>query len=398
VSSVTRLRVGANLLWLVPGVVGGSEEYTVRMLESLARLPQDRVALTLFVNQALIEAHADLVAAFPTVVAPLTSGPRVAGLSKGVRVATEATWLARQARAERLDLLHHMGGTMPVLRGTPGLVTIHDLQPFAFPEHFSLVKRAYLQATVPTSIRRAVAVVVLTEWTKADVVDRIGIDPERVLLVPPGIDPLMPVDPELALAARYRYGIADSPFFLYPAISYAHKNHVGLVRAFARVAEADDQVRLVLTGGPADAEEAVQSEISKLGLTDRVVRTGRIPRRDLDALFCEARALTFPSHYEGFGIPTLEAMSRGVPVIASTSGALPEVVGDAGVLIDPDDTVAWGDAMLQVLRDDGCHDDLVARGAARAARFTWTASAEALVEAYDTAAARIEDVPSEARS
>jgi alpha-1,3-rhamnosyl/mannosyltransferase len=354
------------------------------------------VALTLFVNQALVDAHPDLVSAFPSVVAPLTSLPRVAGLSKGVRVATEATWLARQARAEHLDLLHHMGGTMPIVRGTPGLVTIHDLQPFAFPEHFSVVKRAYLRATVPTSVRRAVAVVVLTEWTKADVVERIGIDPDRVLLVPPGIDPLMPVDPEVAQEVRYRYGIADVPFFLYPTITYAHKNHVGLVRAFARVAAEDDQVKLVLTGGPADAEEAVQSEIWRLGLSDRVLRTGRIPRRDLDALFSEARALTFPSHYEGFGIPALEALSRGVPVLASTAGALPEVVGDAGVLLDPDDTDAWGDAMLQVLRDDDHRHALVARGAARAARFTWTASAEALVQAYDTAVARIDDHPSEA--
>jgi len=126
------------------------------------------------------------------------------------------------------------------------------------------------------------------------------------------------------------------------------------------------------------------------------VRTGRIPRRDLDALFSEARALTFPSHYEGFGIPTLEALSRGVPVLASTAGALPEVVGDAGVLLDPDDTEAWGDAMLQVLLDDDHRHDLVARGAARAARFTWAASAEALVQAYDTAVARIDDSPSEA--
>ncbi|MGZ4705812.1 MAG: glycosyltransferase family 4 protein [Acidimicrobiales bacterium] len=387
-----RIRVGANLLWLVPGVVGGSEEYTVRMLESLARLPQDRVALTLFVNRALLDAHPDLVAAFPTVVAPL------AGSSRGVRVAAEATWLARQARSERLDLVHHLGGTMPILRGTPGLVTIHDLQPFAFPDHFNLIKRAYLRATVPTSVRHAVAVVVLTEWTRTDVVDRLGIDPERILLVPPSIDPPMPVDPEVVRQVRLRYGIADAPFFLYPAITYAHKNHLGLVRAFAGVAEVDERSVLVLTGGEADAETALQSEIGRLGLGDRVRRTGRIPRRDLDALFSEARALTFPSRYEGFGIPTLEAMSRGVPVIASTSGALPEVVGDGGVLIDPDDVEAWTHAMLQVLLDQEHRDAMVARGSARAAGFTWNASAEALVRAWDTARTWIEAPPTRAPS
>jgi DNA-binding CsgD family transcriptional regulator len=111
-------------------------------------------------------------------------------------------------------------------------------------------------------VRHAVAVIVLTEWTKADVVARIGIDPRRVLLVPPGLDPMMPVDPDVARDVRERYEIGDAPFFLYPTITYAHKNHVGLVRAFARVTEADDRVLLVLTGGAADAEEAVQLEVA----------------------------------------------------------------------------------------------------------------------------------------
>jgi len=104
-----------------------------------------------------------------------------------------------------------------------------------------------------------------------------------------------------------------------------------------------------------------------------------------DALFSEACALTFPSRYEGFGIPSLEAMSRGVPVVASTSGALPEVVGDGGVLLDPDDDQAWSDEMVRLLLDDAHREDLIARGSARAAGFTWDASAEALVRAYDTA-------------
>jgi alpha-1,3-rhamnosyl/mannosyltransferase len=379
-----RLRVGVNLLWLVPGVVGGSEEYSVRSLDALARLAQGHVAVTLFGNRTVFDAHPELAASFPTVVAPLS------GRSRGRRVAVEATWLGRQARAEGLDLLHHMGGTMPVLRGTPGLVTIHDLQPFAFPEHFSVVKRAYLRATVPTSVRRAVAVIVLTEWTRADVVERIGIDPDRVLLVPPGLDPMMPVDPRVALDVRRRYGLDDVPFFLYPTITYAHKNHLGLVRAFSRVAAADGRVKLVLTGGSADAEDAVRDEVARLALGDRVVRTGRIPGADLEALFSEARALAFPSLYEGFGIPVLEAMSRGVPVIASTAAALPEVVGDGGVLVDPADVDGWSDAMLRLLHDDAHRADLVARGSARAAGFTWEASAEALVGAYETASSWVE--------
>jgi glycosyltransferase involved in cell wall biosynthesis len=165
------------------------------------------------------------------------------------------------------------------------------------------------------------------------------------------------------------------------------------VQAFAQVAAVDDRSMLVLTGGPADAEDAVQAEIHRLGLGDRILRTGRIPRRELDALFSEARALTFPSRYEGFGIPVLEAMSRGVPVIASTAAALPEVVGDGGVLIDPDDIDAWGEAMVKMLLDDQHREEIIARGSARAAGFTWNASADALVRAYRTAYSWIDPIP-----
>ena len=370
------VRVGANLLWLVPGVVGGSEEYSVRLLEALARLPRDEVAVTLFVNRELQVAHPDLADAFPTVVGPLT------GASRAVRVAAEATWLARQARAEGLDLVHHLGGTMPVVRSTPGLVTIHDLQPFAFPDNFSRVKRAYLRTTVPTSVRRAVAVIALTDFIRSDVVARLDVDPDRILLVPPGIDPPLPIDPTVAKATRARLGLGDAPYFLYPAITYAHKNHVTLVRAFARVAAADDRPMLVLTGGPAEAEELLRDEIAELGLGDRVVRTGRIDRSELDALFAEARALTFPSLYEGFGLPVLEAMNRGLPVIASSIAALPEVVGDAGVLVEPTDVDGWADAMSQLLDDDDRRAALAHAGSRRAAEFTWDASGRALTRAY----------------
>ncbi len=332
------IKVGANLLWLVPGVVGGSEEYTVRMLESLARLAQHRVALTLFVNRRLYEAHPDLVDAFPAVVAP------VGGSSRGARVVAEATWLARQARAEGLDLMHHLGGTMPILRGTPGVVTIHDLQPFAFPEHFSLVKRAYLRATVPMSVRRAVAVIVLTEWTRADVVERMGIDPERVLLVPPGLDPPVPADPLVGREVRTRYGLADAPFFLYPAITYAHKNHLTLVRAFAAVAERDDRVdarahrgRGRRRGGPAVRD--LEARPGRPGAAHRAR-----PRRDLDALFSRGPGTNVPVALRRLRHPRPRSHEPRRPGDRFDGAArCPEVVGDGGLLIDPDDVDAWSD-------------------------------------------------------
>ncbi len=374
-----RPRLGANLLWLVPGVVGGSEEYTVRLLDSFARVAGGTTEMTLFVNRSFPAAHPRLVATYPTVVAPI-EGP-----NKAVRVASEALWLSRRARAEGVELLHHMGGNM--LRGRPpGIVTIHDLQPFAHPEHFSRLKGAYLGRTVPSALRRATLVITLTEHARADVVSRMAVDPERILLVPPGVDrvaePSQPADVERVRAA---YGVGSRPYFVYPAITYPHKNHLTLVRAFARVVATDPEPLLLLTGGEAHAEPQLRAEIEALGIRDRVRRLGRIPRRDLDVLIGGAVALTFPSTYEGFGIPVLEAMSRHCPVIASDATALPEVVGSAGVLVAPYDVDGWAAGMAELLGDPARRARLADLGYERAGEFTWDRSVRALATAYEVA-------------
>ena len=376
-------RVGANLLWLVPGVVGGSEDYTVRLLASYARALGDGDEMTLFVNSSFRSAHPDLVAAFPVVEAP------VSGARKSLRVAAEATWLSREARARGIDLVHHMGGNM-LRTAPPGMVTIHDLQPFAHPRNFTHLKHAYLRATVPRALRRAVLVVTLTEHTRRDVVDRMGVPPERIHVVPPGIT-LGSTERDPAEEARVReaYQLGTRPYFIYPTITYPHKNHVTLVRAFARLAAGDPEPLLVLPAGPAGAEAAVQAEIDALRVRNRIRRLGRIPRRDLDALIDGATALAFPSSYEGFGIPVLEAMSRRCPVIASTATALPEVVGDAGLLVDPDDTDGWAAAMRTMLDDPAARTVLADRGYARAGEYSWERSVDALRAAYDVAFERM---------
>jgi alpha-1,3-rhamnosyl/mannosyltransferase len=383
---MTGRHIGANLLWLVPGVVGGSEDYTVRLLGSYADARDggdDREEMTLFVNAAFRSAHPALVERFPTVEAPIN------GSHKSLRVAAEATWLAREARARGMDLVHHMGGNM-LRTSPPGVVTIHDLQPFAHPRNFSHLKHLYLRWTVPRALRRAVLVVTLTEHTRTDVVERMGVPYERIHVVPPGIT-LADVAPDSAEEARVRatYQLGTNAYFIYPTITYPHKNHVTLVRAFARLAAADPEPLLVLPAGPAGAEAALQEEIDQLRIRRRIRRLGRIPRRDLDALIDGATALAFPSSYEGFGIPVLEAMSRRCPVIASTATALPEVVGDAGLLVDPYDTEGWVAAMRLLLDDPAERAERAERGYARAGEFSWQRSVEALAAAYDDAFDRI---------
>lgn len=371
------LRVGVNLLWLVPGVVGGSEEYTVRLLAALADLDPDDLDVTLFVTRSFVDRYPDLVDRFSTAVCPIT------GRSKPVRIAAESTWLLLAARRRCIDLLHHAGGTIPPLRATPAMVTIHDLQPLLHPEHFSRVKTAYLRWRLEPSARKARCVVTLTAYTAATITDRFHVPVE---LVSPGYTAAADEQPVGDPAATYDL---TGPFFLYPAITYPHKNHATLVRAFAAVVAQRPDALLVLTHRAAQTEESLRDLITRLGIAKNVRRLGHIPRGDLAWLYRHAVALTFPSRFEGFGMPVLEAMGHRCPVIAADSAALPEVVGDAGLLVSPDDDAGWTAAMLDLLTDDDRRDELAEAAFARAmADFQWEHSAEQLRAAYRRVGAR----------
>lgn len=372
--------VGVNLLWMVPGVVGGSETYLTRLLRGLTERDSD-LDYTIFALPQFAEAHPDLASSFEVAYAPLS------GQMKSFRVAGENSWLAAQCRRRGMDLLHHGGGTMPLLRITRSVLTIHDLQYLYFPEYFSRTKLRFLKTMVPRSAEASRLVLVPSEYTRRTVIERLHIDPSLVVVVPHGISPRNLI--EGATDVRERYGIAG-PFFLYPAATYPHKNHLVLLDAFARLAHKRDDVTLVLTGAKAwqewklakDMAKQIESEIDERGLRERVKSLGYVPSSDLDALYQEATAMTFPSRFEGFGAPVLEAMSRGCPVIAADATALPEVVAEAGRLISPDNAEHWTDAMRDLLDDTEEREGFIKAGLERARQFSWDASAEILEDAY----------------
>jgi alpha-1,3-rhamnosyl/mannosyltransferase len=261
------------------------------------------------------------------------------------------------------------------------LLSLHDLQYLAHPEFFSSLKRSYLGAVVPRSTRQAAVVTAPSEFARGTVIDELGVAPERVLVVPHGIpvsEPGWATPPEVV---RARYGL-NGPFLLYPAVTWAHKNHVAVVRALGELRQDHPDLMLVLTGAAGPAEGRVAEEIARLDLTDRVRRTGRIPAVDVNGLYDEAVMTVIPSRYEGFGIPALEAMRRGCPVVAARATALPEVVGDAATLVDPDDVDGWVAAIDSVLTDDERRQALVAAGRSRAAYFSGERAAGALLNAY----------------
>lgn len=375
-----RVPVGVNLLWLRPGLVGGSEEYLCRQLAGLREL-HHRYDPTLLVLGTFAPAHPDLAAAYPLAVAPVRGGNRP------VRVASESAWLPTEAKRRGLRLLHHGGGTVPARgAGLPAVVTIHDLQYLRYPEYFGPAKRAWLRWAVPRGARRAAAVVVPSEYVKGTVVDAFHVAPEHVIVARHGLPERSQVLPTGEAELRERYGLPGQAV-VYPAITYPHKNHTVLVEAIARLAPGRPDLRLVLLGGEGPAEAELRAAISRHGVGARVVRPGRVPDADRDGIYGLASVLAFPSRYEGFGAPVLEAMAAGLPVVAAAAAALPEVVAAGGLLVDPDDAGAWAEAIAMLLDDTGEADLLRAAGRARAAGFTAARSAAALVHAYGLALA-----------
>jgi alpha-1,3-rhamnosyl/mannosyltransferase len=368
-----------NLLWCRPGRVGGSEEYLVRQLIGLSELDHE-FEMVPFVPRPFAAAHPEL-AIYPMVAARSSGSPRA------VRVALEHSWLAVQARKRAVGLLHHGGGTVPRTTTRPALLTIHDLQWLEYPHYVSAAKRRYLAAVTPRSIRRAAVITTPSEFVKATVVEYYGVDPDRVVTVRHGIEPALGTAATDASTLRSKYRLGAGPIVVFPAMTHPHKRHDFLVDLVAGPASAPEwrDVTLVLTGGEGSGEAALQARIGALGdAGHRVVRTGRVPAADRDGLIAMAEALVFPSEYEGFGAPVLEAMALGTPVVASDRAALPEVVGDAGLVL-PLDREAWAGALATV---DERRADLVAAGRRRAAEFTTARSATDLLAAYRQACGR----------
>jgi alpha-1,3-rhamnosyl/mannosyltransferase len=370
-------RIGVNLLWLVPGEVGGSEEYTIGLLRALRQLNVDQLEVVLYVNRRFARAHRDICSSYRTMVAPIE------GTSRPLRVLVESTWLVRRCRRDRLEAMHHARGTMPPVRSVAGIITLHDLQPITHPERFGPMKGLYIRLLVPRSLRAAARVVCLSAFTENDAVSVAGVERDRILRVPSGIDPIIGApSPEQIAEVLATFDIAANEFVLYPAITYDHKNHRTLVEAFAYLHGTHPNLRLVLTGGIGPAEAAVLEQIARLGIADSVRRTGRIPTDQLDVLYRTAAVMAFTSAYEGFGLPLLEAMARGCPVVASNVGGLAEVGGDAVGLVDPFDVNRWIAALARVIDDDGYRSGTIMRGLEQSGRYQWSHSASALAGLY----------------
>lgn len=369
-----RLRIGINLCWLDPGVVGGSEQATVRTLVALARRDPTTMEFVLLASRAFADHYPDLGRDFETHVLPVPGG------NKFLRVGGEQVWLPWATRRFRLDMLHDAGGTSPGSTTAPRVVTIHDIQPLEHPERFPRARVAYLRRAVPAAVEAAARVVVPSAFVRDRLVASLGADPSMIDVVPwsrPPVDDRAPTGVVLD-----RWALRDRPFLVLPAITYPHKEHVTALRAVGHLVDRHPDLRLVLPGGRGPAEAAVVAAVAELGLEANVVRPGRLATDVVLTLVEQSSAMIFPSSYEGFGIPALEAMALGTPAVVSDAGALREVVGDAGVVVPVGDHEQFAIEIHRLLTDEDHRAAVVERGRRRAAAFDPERTAERLLAAY----------------
>ncbi len=303
-----------------------------------------------------------------------------------VRIAWEQVVLPGAALRHRLDLLHCPVNVRPVLSPCPTVVTIHDLVFLRSPENLHPAKRRYLSAMTGWSARHASHVITVSESTRRDVIELFGVPPRRVTTVHNGVgEQFRPASASEREAFKAEQGITGR-VVLYVGTLEPRKNLPMLIRAFAELVKDPSlqDVKLYIGGSKGWYYNEIFATAERLGLTKsgRVTFLGRVPDEQLPLWYNVATVVAYPSLYEGFGLPALEAMSCGTPVLASNTSALPEVVGDAGLLLDPSDEGAWLDGMKQVLSDEQLRDELAVKAREQASRFSWDRSARETVVVY----------------
>jgi glycosyltransferase involved in cell wall biosynthesis len=284
-----------------------------------------------------------------------------------------------------VDVFHSPDFTLPPLARARSLLTVHDLSFLRHPESAHPAQRAYLVRTVPRSVARADHILADSQNTKDDLVELLGVPPNRVTVVYPGVEPRFRrvTDPDVLAGVRARYRLPDR-FILHVGTLQPRKNLVRLVEALERLHEASCQpaLHLVLIGAKGWLCEEIFEAIARPGVAERVIVPGFVDDADLPAIYSLAGLFVFPSLYEGFGLPVLEAMACGCPVVCSNASSLPEVAGDAALLVPPTDVDALTEAMARMLSDAGLRSRLVEAGYAQARRFTWEAAARQTWELY----------------
>ena len=324
----------------------GDETYVAALLRELADAPEEFFAVT---------RKPELV----------PDGVRAVELPARSQLVRMTFALPRVLRQLRPDVAHFLYAMPPGYRGT-SVVTVHDLSFEHLPDVMGLKDRLLFKTQVPRAARRADRVLTGSAWTKRDLIERYGLAEERIVVTPYGIDPRFVPD-----GAR-----ADGRYALFVGAIQPRKDPQSAVEALALV---DSDLKLKLIGPEKLGADRVRTAVERLGLQQRVEWRGHVEMDELASLYRGAAVLLFPSRYEGFGLPVVEAMACGTPVVATTAGAIPEIAGDAAILVEPGDPVALAGGIERALAD---RERLVAAGLERVRRYSWAETARRTLEVY----------------
>jgi glycosyltransferase involved in cell wall biosynthesis len=370
------VHVGLNLVFLVPGQTGGME-VAARALVLALRDVAPGVRFTAFVNREA--AGEDF--GVDSVVLPVAATRRIEW------VRGEQQLLPGQAGRAGCDVVHSLGSTAPARGRFVRVTTIHDLNYLVVPEAHFGVRGLGMRVLVPLAARRSTRVIADSQSTRRDLVERLRVPGERIDVVPLGLGRRADVEPTRGAELRERLALGDRPVILSLSAKRPHKNLGGLLEAFALI-PAERRPMLVLPGYPTPHEAELRDQAAALGIAGDVRWIGWTSDADVAGLLALSAAFVFPSFYEGFGLPVLEAMAAGVPVACSDRASLPEVAGGAALLFDPGAPAAIAAAIERLLGDPAEAERLRAAGRRRAAEFTWERSASLTLASYERALRR----------
>jgi len=375
------MHVGLNLIFLVPGETGGMEVAARELIPELLAQAPPGTRFTAFVNrEAAAAGDGPWGELLPSVTVPVNARSRVQWV---LGEQTLLPWLARRAG---VDLLHSLASTAPGWGRSRRVVTVHDLIYARFPEAHSGIRERGMRLLVPLAVRRSDRVIADSQSTREDLIELLGAAPDRVDVVPLGLGAVRREQPLSEPDVRARMDLGERTVILALSAKRPHKNLSALIGALSRMPPGERPL-LVLPGYPTWHEDELRARALALGVEHDVRFPAWVSAAELEGLWALARAFVFPSLYEGFGLPVLEAMARGVPVACSNTSSLPEVAGDAALLFDPRDEAAIAGALTRLLGDDALRARLRSLGFARSEQFTWERTARLTLESYGRALA-----------
>ena len=370
--------VGLNLIFLVPGETGGMEVAARELIPQLIAQAPPGMRFTAFVNREAAAEGGPWGELLPAVTVPVRARDRKQW------VLGEQALLPPLAARAGVTLVHSMASTAPLWGPFRRVVTIHDLIYARFPDAHSGLRDRGMRVLVPAAARRSHRVIADSQSTRADLLELTRVPAERIDVVPLGLGSAARAEPLTPVQARARFELGDRRVVLTLSAKRPHKNLAALIDALAQI-PADRRPLLVLPGYATWHEAELRERAAAAGVAGDVRFLGWVSGVDVESLWSVADAFVFPSLYEGFGLPVLEAMARGVPVACANASSLPEVAGDAALLFDPRDRGEIARAMERLLDEPQLAERLRGLGRERARTFTWERTARLTLESYAAA-------------